>query len=976
MVDPEESERSFYLRLFEATPHPYLILGADPTFPILAVNDRYLEATGTLREAIVGRGLFEVFPDNPAEGQGGGVGDLRTSLGRVLSDRKPDTMGVQKYDIPLRDGSGGFEVRYWSPVNTPVFDRTGTVAWIIHHVEDVTEFILQKEKLSQDPGRIRDGWERMEAEVMHRAAQVKEANRALKTAMEELERRKEELAALNGRLHELDQLKSDFFANISHELRTPLTLILGPLQQRLGAEGLDPGLRADLERMQRNARILLARVNDLLDLARLDAGRMGLQVASLDLAHLVRLEMARFESLAEESGIAFTVDSPGSLPAQVDPEKVRRILANLLANAFKFTPAAGRIQVRLAADGGQATLEVADSGPGIPEDKREFVFDRFRQIQAGPGRAKGGTGLGLAIVKEFCALHGGKVALAESAAGGALFRVSLPLQAEGGPAAADGPGEVEVPELHHWAPNRDLGALPGPNAAAARVLVVEDNGDMRDFLAQVLARAYQVETAVDGADGLAKALANPPDLVVSDVMMPGMTGDRLVQELRDRPETQDIPVVLLTAKADEALRVRMLRLGVGDYLFKPFSFDELLARVGALLEDRKKGRIARVVQESRFQAMFDQAAVGMAQVALDGRVLRANRRMGDLLGYGPEELAQYRFQELTDPADLDGDLEQLNTLIRGRTASFTREKPYRRKDGSVTWVNRTISLARDPVSESDYLILVAEDINARKQAELDLLRLQGNLERRVLARTADLQAANHELDAFAYSVSHDLRAPLRAMAGYSQALLEDFGDQVAAGARDYLDRIILAGRKMSELIDGILALSRSTQGGVTRDCVDLSALARRALEDQARNEPHRRVEWSVEPGLQAFCDGPMVEAVMVNLVGNAWKYTGRTEHPAIQVCRGELEGLQGFCVKDNGAGFDMAYADHLFQPFQRLHRQDEFPGLGIGLATVHRIVRRHGGEIRAQSRPGGGAVFCFTLQPRTAPEARPSAPTP
>jgi signal transduction histidine kinase/CheY-like chemotaxis protein len=556
---------SFFLRLFEATPHPYLILGAEPGFPILAVNDRYLAATDTRREAILGHGLFEIFPDNPEEGEGSSVSDLRTSLGRVLADRRPDTMGVQKYDIPLRDGSGGFEVRYWSPVNTPVFLETGAAAWIIHHVEDVTEFILQKEKLSrvQDGAqdgvrdRVGEGWERMEAEVMRRSAEVKDANRALKTALEELELSRAELGALNVRLSEMDRLKSDFFANISHELRTPLTLILGPLGQRLQTPGLDPGLRADLERMARNAHILLARVNDLLDLAKLDAGRMGLRPEPVDLAHLVRLEAARFETLVAEKGITLTVEAPGPLPAQVDPDKVRRILVNLLSNASKFTPAGGLIQVQLASDGHDASLVVSDNGPGVPEAMRVLVFDRFRQVEEGPDRHQGGTGLGLAIVKEFTEIHGGKVTLSASPTGGAWFAVSLPLGVLAGrpiPAGACG-DEVDTPELHRWAADAAPAALEGPTPAAPRVLVVEDNVDMRDFLARTLAQTYHVVTAVDGADGLRKALADPPDLMLSDVMMPGMTGDFLVQELRRHPETADLPIILLTAKADETLRV-------------------------------------------------------------------------------------------------------------------------------------------------------------------------------------------------------------------------------------------------------------------------------------------------------------------------------------------------------------------------------------------------------------------------------------
>ena len=973
MAEPDPPDGTFFLRLFEATPHPYLILGADPAFPILAVNDRYLAATGTVREAMLGHGLFEIFPDNPGEEGTSSVSDLRTSLLRVMGDRGPDTMGVQKYDIPLRDGSGGFEVRYWSPVNTPVFDAAGQLAWIIHHVEDVTEFILQKEKLSQaqagSGSRVPEGMERMEAEVMRRAAEVKEANRALKTAMEELERSKGALAVLNDQLSELDHLKSDFFANISHELRTPLTLILGPLGQRLQTPGLEPGLRSDLERMERNGRILLARVNDLLDLARLDAGRMGLRVEAVDLARLVRLEGARFESLAAERGIALTTEAPGVLPAEVDAEKVSRILANLLANALRFTPAGGRVQVRLALEEGQTALAVDDSGPGIPEAMRTLVFNRFRQVEEGPGRSQGGTGLGLAIVKEFVQLHGGSVAVGASSLGGAAFRVLLPGAV---PTATLAPEvaerfQADVPELQHWTPPARAAEPGTPRPDLPRVLVVEDNPDMRDFLAQTLSRTCQVTTAVDGADGLRQAMAAPPDLVLSDVMMPGMTGDQLVQALRERPETEDVPIILLTAKADEALRVKMLRLGVGDYLFKPFSFDELLARVAALLEGREKGRIARQVQENRFQAMFEQAAVGMAQVGFDGRLLRVNHRLAEFLGYAPEELAGRGFGEVTASSDREGDRQQMAALILGQAAPCTREGQFLRKDGSLTWGNRTMSLVRDPDAARGYLFVAVEDTNARRAAELALLRLQADLELRVRERTAQLESANHELDTFAYTVSHDLRAPLRAMSGFSQALIENLGPRLAGDERDSLDQIILASARMGNLIDGLLQLSRISRGEFNREWVDLSALANLIRRELELGDPEREAVWAIQPGLLAWGDRRLLGALLRNLLGNAWKYSARV-HPARIALEGT--GPHGFTVSDNGAGFDSAHADKLFQPFQRMHRQDEFPGSGIGLATVLRIVKRHRGTLEAQAEPDRGARFLFTLP---GPEAKPSA---
>ena len=967
---PAGSSPAFFQRLFEATPNPYLILSADPGFTILAVNDSYLEATGTRRDAIVGHGLFEIFPDNPDDTTGSGVGDLRASLMRVLGDRRPDTMGVQKYDIPLRDGSAGFRVRYWSPVNVPVFDPDGALAWIIHHVEDVTEFIVSREQ-AMELGKVEARAERMEAEVLQRSAEVKTANRALKAALEELERREADLARLNGQLRELDRLKTDFFANVSHELRTPLTLILGPLGQRLGAPGLEPGLRSDLERMERNARILLAQVNDLLDLARLDAGRMGLRFVRADLAHLVRLEASRFENLAAERGIAFEVEARGPVPAELDEEKLRRIVANLLANAFKFTPSGGRVRMRLSAADDEATVEVGDSGPGVAEPLRESVFERFRQVEGGTGRPKAGTGLGLAIVKEFALLHGGRVVLDASPAGGARFRVSLPTRAPAGAvihAAEGGPGP-EVPELL----GPGLGPAPRAQAGqprdAPRVLVVEDNPDMSAFLADALGRAYRIETAANGAEGLRRALADPPDLVLSDVMMPGMGGDRLVEELRRHPALDGVPIVLLTAKADEALRVKMLRLGVGDYLYKPFSLDELLARVGALVGERRRGQAARRLQEARFQeslrldaAMMDNVPAGIYLVGdRDGLILRTNRELDALFGYLPGELVG-RPAALLNAAGDRTPFEIADDMRQGleRTGAWSGEVESARKDGSRFWTLVTKSGFRHDEFGTVW-VAARQDITARKEAEGEILRLQAGLERRVAERTSELQAANDELESFAFTVSHDLRAPLNAMGGFSRILVEELGPRLQETEKHCLERIILAAERMNALIEGILQLSRTNRGRLLREWVDLSGLAERIRLELEEAEPGRAVSWELAPGLRAWGDPRLLEDLLRNLLGNAWKYSAGRNPASIRLGGEVLGDVLRFTVQDNGAGFDMARAALLFQPFQRLHRPEEFPGLGIGLATVRRIVQRHGGRLEAWAEPGQGAAFTCSL---------------
>lgn len=952
--------------LFEAIPGLYLAL--DPDLRIVAVSDAYALATMTRRQDIVGRRIFDIFPDNPDDADADGVRNLKASLARVLETRAADVMAVQKYDIrkPEAEG-GGFEVRYWSPINSPVLEPDGSLAHIIHRVEDVTEFVqLQKRdaertKLAES---LRERSGQMEAEIYARAREVADINFKLKQA-------NGELARLYEKTRELDELKSQFFANVSHELRTPLALILGLVARRTADPDLADSARRDLDGIHRNARLLYRHVSNLLDISKLEAGRMVVRYVQVDLAREIRLIASHFESLAEGRRIQYGVRGLGELPAQVDQEMIERILLNLLANAFRHTPDGGVVVVSLQEQSGRAVIQVQDSGPGVPAGLRDAIFERFRQGQ----RRFGGTGLGLAIVREFCGLHGGSVSVADAPGGGALFTVTLPLTAPAGAEIAPSVS-ASVSMDPHLLP-RAVDHQPEPAAphskvlvGAPLVLVVEDNPDMRDFLAEALASHYRVAVACDGQDGLEMALAVRPDLVISDVMMPRMNGDEMVEALRAQPGMEDVPIIMLTAKADDELQIKLLRDAVQDYVHKPFLLEELLARAGRLVDERRKKLAVLRENEARFRATFEQAAVGIALLAPDGRFLRVNARLCSILGFDPPDLLACALRDVTHPDDVDLDAAEARSLIEGHIQTYTVEKRGIGHGARAVWLSLTVSLAHNALGAPYYFIVVVEDIQRRKEAENDVLRLNASLEQRVRERTSQLQAANEELESFSYAVSHDLRAPLRAMTGFSQALVEDFGDSLEDEARNYLDEIVRGGKHMAELIDGLLQLARSTRGELRRDHVDLSALARTIRDEHARAKPRtgRRVTWRIASGLAARGDSRMIDVAMRNLLGNAWKYTSNTEEAVISVYAENDGAGPVFCVADNGAGFDPKHAEKLFKPFSRLHRQDEFPGIGIGLATVQRIIRRHGGTIQAVAAPGKGAVFRFTL-PVTEPDA-------
>jgi diguanylate cyclase (GGDEF)-like protein len=598
--------------LFAESPEVLLVLLPDaPRYTIVGATNSRLRATHSTPESF-GRGLFEVFPDNPDDPTADGTSNLRASLDRVLSSRQADTMPVQKYDI--RGPDGIFQARYWSPKNIPVLGTTGEVAYILHRVEDVTELV----RASEMGEALRGQTQQMEREVVSRSQELAAAIGELRSA--------------NARLAELDVAKTAFFSNISHEFRTPLTLMLGPLEDELAELGpASPWQhRERIETAHRQGLRLLRLVNALLDFSRIEAGRMQAHLQPVDLAQLSVELASHFETAMERAGLRLVVDCPPlPQPVYVDRDMWEKIVLNLLSNAFKHTFAGG-VTLRLRARGTEVELTVEDTGIGIPAEQLPHLFERFYRVAGAPSRTHEGTGIGLSLVRELVAVHQGSVRVESEFGQGSRFIVTLPRGTAELPVSEPDTLERAVPsgraaEAHSQEALSWLPGVPGPEPGDGsaemvaedgrpRILLADDNADMRRYVARLLEGFYVVEAVADGVLALARARANPPDLVLSDAMMPRLDGFGLLKALRADERTRQLPVILLSARAGEESAVEGLDAGADDYLVKPFSARELLARVRAHLALARERRGLERELERRVQART--AEVGQLTRAL------------------------------------------------------------------------------------------------------------------------------------------------------------------------------------------------------------------------------------------------------------------------------------------------------------------------------------------------------------------------
>jgi PAS domain S-box-containing protein len=367
------------------------------------------------------------------------------------------------------------------------------------------------------------------------------------------------------------------------------------------------------------------------------------------------------------------------------------------------------------------------------------------------------------------------------------------------------------------------------------------------------------------------------------------------------------------------------------------------------------------MSEERFRLLVE----GVKEYAIlmldpEGNVLSWNAGAERLVGYHADEILGVPISRFY-PADAPALAAEEALAVAARDGQFRQEEWRVRKDGTRFWADVTLTALRDRGGALRGFAMITHDMTERRAADEEIRTLNAELEERVRLRTDELARVVKELEAFSYSVSHDLRAPLRAIDGFSQALLGHGADRLDDEGRHFLDRIRAGARRMSELIDDLLMMSRVSRSEIRRAPLDIGEIAAAIVAELRRRDPERDIEVKIADAMTASGDRRLLTIALDNLIGNAWKFTSRNARARIEVGAEARDGETVYFVRDDGAGFDMAYADKLFGAFQRLHDDAEFEGTGIGLATVQRVILRHGGRVWAEGFPGQGATFFFTL---------------
>ncbi|UYQ91364.1 ATP-binding protein [Chitinophaga horti] len=804
------------------------------------------------------------------------------------------------------------------------------------------------------------------------------------TAYEEERKRAEALL-------EIDRAKTTFFSNISHEFRTPLTLMLGPLEELLNDPNqvLPEQHRANLASTHRNALRLLRLVNTLLDFSRIESDRLQASFSLVDLCQFTKDLAGSFRSAIEHAGLTYEVICETlPLPVYVDKQMWEKIVLNLLSNAFKYT-LNGNITLRLTSENNHAVLTVQDTGIGIPEEELPNMFERFHRVENATGRTHEGTGIGLSLVKELVNLHYGKIKVESEKGKGSKFTVTIPMGNAHIPTGRITDTSAEayesmlpdmyLKEVQSLTGAELSGAQPEHEAANSRktthILVVDDNIDMRDYIARLLQKGYRVSTAGHGQQALEEIAKDAPDLVVSDIMMPVMDGIELLHHIKNNPATAAIPVILLSARAGEEAKIEGYDIGADDYVVKPFSARELQARIKAQI----KISTTRRETEQHLRNLFSHTPFPVAIFRGKDMIIElANERM---LGFWNRRQEQVLHKSLVD---VFPEISEQSPYLRLKEVYETRERVVEserlityRKDEHLhnAYYNAVYEPVQDEQGNITHIIVMTQDITDLVMARQLALSSAEDLEHKITERTEELRQSNvlltksnHELEQFAYIASHDLQEPLRKIQVFSELLKEHLTEKDVADK--YFEKISDSARRMASLIRDVLHYSRLSKTPDQLNSIDLNKVLQHVITDfdlliEQKKAVVKISELPVIKGVRL-----QLQQLFANLIGNALKFADKAT-PEINISARPLspeevaqhEQLEPgqphvkITVADNGIGFEQQYAEQIFVIFQRLNDKQTYKGTGIGLALCKKIVENHHGIITASGVPGEGATF-------------------
>lgn len=947
---PEDGLPEYKLKLARITLDSMVqfvgLLDADGN--VLEINKVALDAIGIELKDVLGKPFWETFWWQVSDDV---VATVKANVARARQG------SAVQWDTPLYGHPNSREPIMLDAIFRPVKDDDGNVAFIVAEGRDIT---------------------------------------ARKAQELEIERKNHELEELLRRVSELDEIKTQFFANVSHELRTPLSLIIGPAERMLERDRkLTDSERIDSARViARNGKMLLKHVNDLLDISKLEAGKLELSLRLTSVTDLIRFIVGHFEVLAIERKVNLVVATPEPVVGHVDQEKLQRMVMNLMSNAFKFTPVGGTIRCVVEEAAGHIRICIDDSGPGVPPELRTAIFERFRQGDGAVNREVAGTGLGLAIVKEFAQLQSGSVSVGDSDLGGARFEVQLPLlegdtNSELSDASSVDKFSVEtslhgvLEELQEPLPRQSNS--PGiESGKRGRVLVIEDNVEMSRFIAECLAGEFDVLTAMDGQKGYEVAVSAEPDLIISDIMMPRVSGDQLVALLRKQSHMNDIPILLLSAKADDDLMNHLLENGAQDFISKPFGERELLVRSRNLVEVKLARDNAREIERSKLQiveersrqllerskqlgALFEQAPGFMVLLhGTDHQIALANSRFFDLVGQ--RELSGRTLANALPEVAEQGFLTKLDEAFASGKANVFAAAPF---DVPIAPggepVRHYLDFVQQPIFDSEGKVtgIVVQGVDVTSAHE-DRLALQ---ESQAALRQAQKMEAVGQLTG---GIAHDFNNLLASISGS----LEILKLQVDRGNTANLERYVKMGqssvRRAASLTQRLLAFSRRQTldpklTNVNKLIVGLEDLIRRTVG------PTVDVEVVSAAGLWTTkVDTSQLENSLLNLCINArdamlpdgGRLTIETANKWLDDRAAKTHDLApgqyiSISVTDTGTGMTPDVIERSFDPFFTTKPLGQ--GTGLGLSMVYGFVRQSDGQVRIYSEVGQGTTMCLYL---------------